>query len=87
LLYLLHHNIEPQNCGFPHAGIKYFIAIGESRKVSYNPAQNAIQAVLEPFSAYLLATINPAITRLAGRSGVFYGVLWSRVRLGSLSSG
>jgi len=64
LLYLLHHNIEPQNCGFPHAGIKYFIAIGESRKVSYNPAQNAIQAVLEPFSAYLLATNNTAITRL-----------------------
>jgi len=79
LLYLLHHNIEPQNCGFPHAGIKYFIAIGESRKAKYNPAQNAIQAVLEPFSAYLLATTNTAIAGFSEQSGASCRDLWGRV--------
>jgi|TARA_B110000879_G_scaffold202254_1_gene278388 hypothetical protein len=66
LLYLLHHNIEPQNCGFPQAGIKYFIAIGESRKAKYNPTQNAIRAVLELFSATPMIFINTAIMGLAG---------------------
>jgi len=48
------------------------------KKVSYNPAQNAIQAVLEPFSAYLLATTNTAIAGFSEQSDASYGVLWSR---------
>ena len=50
-----------------------------NKRGKYSLAQNAIQAVLEPFSAYLLATTNTAIAGFSEQSGASCRDLWGRV--------